>query len=43
MEQLGGGGHQTMAGAQLKNTELEDAKRQLIEIVTRYVEESESE
>nr|WP_238528191.1 DHH family phosphoesterase [Acetonema longum] len=43
MEQLGGGGHQTMAGAQLKTTDLEEAKRQLIEIVTRYVEESELE
>lgn len=36
MEQLGGGGHLTMAGAQLKNTTLADAKQKLIDAVAEY-------
>lgn len=36
LEQLGGGGHLTMAGAQLKNIPLEDAKHQLLEAIDQY-------
>ncbi len=36
MEQLGGGGHLTMAGAQLKNTTLAQAKQKLIDAVAEY-------
>ena len=38
METLGGGGHQTMAGAQLKNTTLAEARKQLIDAIDRYFE-----
>ncbi|VBB07527.1 Hypothetical protein LUCI_2776 [Lucifera butyrica] len=43
MEQIGGGGHQTVAGARVKNAGLEDVKQQVIEIITSYIKESESE
>ena len=33
MEELGGGGHQTMAAAQLENVEIEEAKERLIEVL----------
>jgi c-di-AMP phosphodiesterase-like protein len=33
MEKIGGGGHQTMAGAQLKGVPMADAREKLIEIV----------
>ncbi len=39
MEALGGGGHQTMAGAQL-STSLRDAKYQLITAIDSYIEKS---
>lgn len=39
MERLGGGGHQTVAGAQLKNTPLEDAKDEVIALVKSMLEE----
>ena len=32
-EALGGGGHQTMAGAQLKNTTMKEAVRQLMDVI----------
>ena len=34
MEQLGGGGHQTMAGAQMKNVSLEEVREKIIEMIT---------
>jgi c-di-AMP phosphodiesterase-like protein len=41
MEEFGGGGHQTMAGAQLKQVSLEAVKKRVIELVAKYIEESE--
>ena len=38
LEKLGGGGHLTMAGAQMKDTTLEDAKNQLLGAITEYRE-----
>ena len=38
-EQLGGGGHLTMAGAQLKCTELEDAELQVRAAIEEYTQE----
>ncbi len=38
MERLGGGGHQTMAAAQLKETSLHDAKRILVDAISEYTE-----
>ena len=38
MEELGGGGHQTMAGAQLANMTLEAAKMKLFKAIDNYVE-----
>ncbi|MDU4961268.1 MAG: DHH family phosphoesterase [Sporomusaceae bacterium] len=43
MESFGGGGHQTMAGAQLKNTTLEEARDKLVELVQKQIEESEAD
>lgn len=40
MEELGGGGHQTVAGVQLRNTTFEVAKIKLIELIKNYIEES---
>lgn len=36
MEKLGGGGHQTMAGAQLKEVSLEDARQRLLRSIDEY-------
>ncbi len=36
MEALGGGGHQTMAAAQLKNVSLEEAKERLLEVLEDF-------
>ena len=36
METLGGGGHHTMAAAQLKGTEMEKAKQLLLEAIDKY-------
>ncbi len=36
MEKLGGGGHQTMAGAQATGITLEEAKRKLLEVIDAY-------
>jgi c-di-AMP phosphodiesterase-like protein len=41
MEQLGGGGHMTVAGAQLKNTGLEAAKEVVKALLLRMKEEGE--
>ena len=40
-EKLGGGGHMTVAGAQLKNTSIDDAVRQVERAVAEYIKESE--
>lgn len=39
MEKLGGGGHLTMAGAQMKNISINDAKSKLIEAIDKYIAE----
>lgn len=41
MEHFGGGGHQTMAGAQIKHTTMEAIKQQVIELSANYIRESE--
>lgn len=41
MEKLGGGGHRSVAGAQLKNIGIADAKRQLKELITDMLEKGE--
>ena len=41
LEKLGGGGHITLAGAQLEGFSLEDAKKELIIRINEYLEESE--
>ena len=38
MEYLGGGGHHTMAGAQLKGVTAEEAKAQLMKAIDQYHE-----
>ena len=38
MEALGGGGHQTMAAAQLEDTGLERARQQLLEAIDSYLD-----
>lgn len=43
MEKLGGGGHLTMAGAQLRNTSLEEAKRRLLDAISEYRESQRTE
>lgn len=43
MEHFGGGGHQTMAGAQLKNITIEEARQRLVELVKQQIEESEAD
>jgi c-di-AMP phosphodiesterase-like protein len=40
LEKLGGGGHQTIAGAQLKDTAVPKALEMLIQAIDRYCEES---
>ena len=40
LEKLGGGGHITLAGAQLENSTLEEAKALLIEKINEYFEET---
>ena len=39
MEDFGGGGHQNVAGAQIKGANIEDIKRQVIEKATAYIKE----
>lgn len=41
MEKLGGGGHQTMAGAQFKELTLEEVKEKLLSVISEYLEETE--
>ena len=40
LEALGGGGHLTIAGAQLKNTTIDEAKLKLSKAVKKYLEEN---
>ncbi len=40
MEQLGGGGHQSVAGAKVKNADIDEVKAKIIEIVDSYMKES---
>ncbi|MBZ4662546.1 MAG: phosphoesterase RecJ domain protein [Caloramator sp.] len=40
LENLGGGGHMTIAGAQLNNVDIEDAKKLLLESIKKYFKES---
>ncbi len=42
LEKLGGGGHLTMAGAQLTNISMEEARLKVIEAVAEYLKEGES-
>jgi c-di-AMP phosphodiesterase-like protein len=42
MEDLGGGGHQTVAGVKIKNARIEELKAQIIESVKKQMEESEA-
>lgn len=41
LEKLGGGGHITLAGAQIENTTMEDAKKELIIKIDEYFNEKE--
>ena len=41
LEKLGGGGHITLAGAQLENKTIEEAKQELIEKISEYFSEKE--
>lgn len=43
MEVFGGGGHQTMAGAQLKDMTMDEARDRLVELVQQQIEESEED
>lgn len=43
MEELGGGGHQTVAGVKIKNAEIEDLKHQILELVKKQVKVEEEE
>lgn len=40
MESFGGGGHQNVAGAQVKGKSLEEIRRRVIELSVNYIEES---
>ena len=40
MEKFGGGGHQNVAGAQVKNGNLMEIKSQIVEISQKYIEET---
>ena len=41
MEKLGGGGHQTMAGAQFKEITVDEVKEKLLEVLEEYLNEEE--
>ena len=41
LEKLGGGGHITLAGAQLENVTIEEAKQELIQKIDEYFSEKE--
>ena len=41
LEKLGGGGHITLAGAQLENTTIDEAKQELVSKIEEYFSEKE--
>ena len=43
MEKLGGGGHLTMAGAQLRDAPLKETKQRLMDIIHEYRENQRAE
>ena len=43
LEKLGGGGHMTVAGAQIENSTLEEAREKLEKAIEEYFEEGEEE
>ena len=43
MEQFGGGGHQTVAGAQVKNTTIEDLENQVTAVARKYIADTDKE
>ena len=43
MEQFGGGGHQTVAGAQVKNESIADVENQVTAVARKYIAESDKE
>ncbi len=43
METFGGGGHQNVAGAQVKGGDLEDIKQKAIDIAEKYIEEADKD
>lgn len=43
MEELGGGGHQTVAGVQLKDISVEEVKKQIIALTKKQLEEDNNE
>ena len=43
MEQFGGGGHQNVAGAQVKNATIEDLENQVTAVARKYIAESDKE
>jgi c-di-AMP phosphodiesterase-like protein len=40
MEELGGGGHQTVAGVQLQNADADEVKRQIVELTKKQFDEA---
>ncbi len=40
LEQMGGGGHLTMAGAQVESESIDDVKQQLLEAIDKYYEDT---
>ncbi len=42
MEQFGGGGHQMVAGAQVKNSNIIDLKEQVVAVAKKYIAESDN-
>mgnify|MGYP002856436683 CR=1 FL=1 len=43
MEQFGGGGHQNVAGAQVKNTNIIDLKNQVVAVARKFIAENDKE
>jgi c-di-AMP phosphodiesterase-like protein len=43
LEKLGGGGHMTVAGAQLQGVSVEEAKKQLKDAIMEYMEDYKKE
>ena len=41
MEKLGGGGHRTIAGAQLRGVTVDDAKKQIKEVIDEMMQKGE--